>query len=491
MDPRTPVLVGAGQVNLPGDDSPQPAELLAEAAARAGADSGAPALLESLESVRVVRSLSWRYHDMGALVGELVGAKPAHTLATYNGGQTPQALVHRTAADIAAGRADVVLIGGVEAWRARTASGKNGGKPLWPSQPEEGPGPEMFGADLALSNEVEQAVGLAAPVQYYPMFETALRGVLGRSPDEHQQVIAELWAGFSAVAAGNPHAALRQELSAEEIRTPGPANRYIGLPYTKRMNSNNAVNQSAALLMTSLERARRAGVPADRMIFPWAGVEANDTPAVSNREGLAASPAISAAGQMLSSMTGLALDEVELIDVYSCFPSAVQIAVRELGVDAGPGRALTVTGGLTFAGGPWNNYVTHSIATMAGLLRERSGVGLCTANGGLLTKHALGLYSAVPPPAPFRAEALGVVPGQAREVTTGPAGEAVIEAYTVMHDREGRPDRAFVAALLPEGLRAWGASSEPATVEALVEGEWCGVAVGLPGDGTFRLLSGA
>ena len=41
-------------------------------------------------------------------------------------------------------------------------------------------------------------------------------------------------------------------------------------------------------------------------------------------------------------------------------------------------RDLTVTGGMTFAGGPWNNYVTHGVATMVGVLREDPGdLGLC------------------------------------------------------------------------------------------------------------------
>ena len=95
-----------------------------------------------------------------------------------------------------------------------------------------------------------------------------------------------------------------------------------------------------------------------------------------------------------------------MIDVYSCFPSAVQVAANELGLPIGdPSRPLTVTGGLTFAGGPWNNYVTHSIATMAERLVANPGQrGFITANGGYLTKHSFGVYGTEPPSHEFRWE---------------------------------------------------------------------------------------
>ena len=117
LDPRTPVIVGVGQVNVDSADAPEPADLLTEAAGIAGRDSGAPQLLKSLDSVRVVKCLSWKYRDLGALVANRLGASPAHTVYSTDGGQTPQALVNRAASDIQAGHCDVVLIGGVEAWR--------------------------------------------------------------------------------------------------------------------------------------------------------------------------------------------------------------------------------------------------------------------------------------------------------------------------------------------------------------------------------------
>ena len=189
-------------------------------------------------------------------------------------------------------------------------------------------------------------------------------------------------------------------MSANEIWQPGPANRMISWPYTKLMNSNNMVDQGAALVLASAEKATHLQIPSDRWVFPYAGTDAHDTYAISERAEFHTSPAIRIAGRRALELAGATIDDMELIDLYSCFPSAVQVAANELGLPPGdPERPLTVTGGLTFAGGPWNNYVTHSIATMAERLVANPGQrGLITANGGYLTKHSFGVYGTEPPP---------------------------------------------------------------------------------------------
>ncbi|SKV54848.1 acetyl-CoA acetyltransferase [Mycobacteroides abscessus subsp. massiliense] len=237
------------------------------------------------------------------------------------------------------------------------------------------------------------------------------------------------------MAVHNAHAWSNDAYTAEEIATPGPDNRWISSPYTKLMNSNNMVEQGAVLLLTSVETARRLGIPEDRWIFPLAGSQANDTFALSERDELHRSPAIRLAGRRAFDIAGLSTDDVDLIDIYSCFPSAVQVAATELGLALDdPARPLTVTGGLTFAGGPWCNYVTHSIATMAERLRELPGAkGLITANGGYLTKHAFGIYGTEPPASGFRYEDVQAEVDQEpkTEAADGYSGAATVEAWTV------------------------------------------------------------
>jgi acetyl-CoA C-acetyltransferase len=285
VDPRTPVIVGVGQVNQrtdQGDPPGEPIDLIEAAARTAGLDCGASGVLAALESVRIVSMLSWRYSDPGALIADRLGADARHTMYSGAGGNTPQALVNRTARDIAAGDVDVVLIGGAEAWRTRMSfraagDGESRPKPPWTVQDAALQPTEAFGGDLQMMDPRELARGIALPVQVYPMFEQALRARAGRSPDDHIVLVSELWARFSEVAATNPAAWIQRAYSAEEIRTVTADNRMIGFPYPKLMNSNNAVEQGAVLLMCSVDAATRLGVPREHWVFPHAGTDAHDT----------------------------------------------------------------------------------------------------------------------------------------------------------------------------------------------------------------------
>lgn len=488
LDPRTPVLVGAGQVNIEAGDAPEPVELLARAARRAAGDADCPELLAALDSIRVVNILSRRYPDPAALVAERVGASPRHRASTTDGGQTPALLASRTATEILEGKLDVALIGGAECWKTRAGYRARGEPVPWTTQAPDAAPTEVMGAPLNMSHQAESRIGLTMPVQVYPLFETALRAKNAWSVAEHRLRISDLWARFSAVAAYNPHAALRRPLSAETIATAGPSNRMIGFPYTKLLCSNNHVDQAAALILCSAERARSLGVPEDRWVFPLSAAAANDTAAVSCRFDLASSPAIRLAGRAAFRLAGVGAEELSFVDLYSCFPSAVQVAASELGLSIDD--RLTLTGGLTFAGGPWNNYVTHSLAALAAALRQNPGaVGMCSANGGFLTKHAIGLYSTTPPAAGFRAtnvqEQVDSFP--TRKVVEGYEGPATVEASTVMHDRDGQPERAFVACLLGNGNRAWGTSSEPGLSDALMAGELAGSTALLGSGGVIQV----
>jgi acetyl-CoA C-acetyltransferase len=334
------------------------------------------------------------------------------------------------------------------------------------------------------------ARGIVMPVQVYPMFESAVRAAKGAEPDDHLVAVSELWSRFSVVAAGNPYAWSQQARTAEEIRTPGPTNRMIGLPYPKLMNSNNDVDQAAALLMCSVERARSLGIPEDRWVFPHAGADCHEHPFVSNRWSLADTPAIRAGGRTVLELAGVGMDDIEVVDLYSCFPSAVQLGAAALGLPLD--RQLTRTGGLSFAGGPWNNYVMHGIATVMADLRDRPGAkGLVWANGGYVTKHSFGVYATEPAPEGFRhaspQDEVDAGPARAFAVPADAAGPAVVEAYTVMHDREGRPETGIAACLLADERRAWGTTSDADAAATLCEGEWVGRSVTLGADGALHV----
>ena len=177
----------------------------------------------------------------------------------------------------------LVLVGGAETWRTRRAIRATGERPPWADQPATAEATEVIGGELVMGTPAEVEVGLTLPSTVYPIFENALRAAAGRGLAEHTRIIAELWARFSEVAAGNPHAALPRRYSAEEIATPGPGNRMVGFPYTKLMNSNSHVDQAAAILLASAGTAAALGVPSERWVFPVSAASACDIPAISER----------------------------------------------------------------------------------------------------------------------------------------------------------------------------------------------------------------
>ena len=489
MDPRTPVLVGYGQVNQR-DENPdvEPIDLMVDAA-RAAAD---PRVLESVDSVRVVSLLSWRYRDPGLLLAQRLRADGATTRYTGVGGNTPQSLVNEACLDIQKGRADVVVIAGAETWRTRTRLRAKGIKPDWTRQDESVPMAPGADDGVPMAGPAEIRINLDRPAYVYPMFEQALRIAAGESGEEHRRRVGQLWAQFSAVAATNPHAWSRDPVSAEQIWQAGPGNRMISWPYPKLMNSNNMVDQAAVLVLTSAEKAAYLQIPKDRWVFPYSGTDSHDTYAIGERAEFYTSPAIRIGGRRSLELAGVGIDDVALVDLYSCFPSAVQVAANELGLPIGDAeRPLTVTGGLTFAGGPWNNYVTHSIATMADRLAAHTGqLGLITANGGYLTKHSFGVYGAEPPPHEFRWEDVQseVDREPTRTALVEWAGVGTVETWTTPFSREGSPEKAFLAVRTPDDSRVLAVITEAAGAAATVDEDIAGAKVQVNPDGTATLL---
>ncbi|MDQ1424641.1 MAG: acetyl-CoA C-acetyltransferase, partial [Acidimicrobiaceae bacterium] len=338
-------------------DARSPVELMAESVRSAAADAKL-ADVPAIDSIRIVQFYSWRYDDPAYSLGEALGQQPAERAVSSAGGNSPQSLVNLTSLEIQAGKLDLAVLAGGETWRTRGRARKENYDFDWAKSSGGTEPPRMIGAELKMSHPLETERGITMPVQVYPMFETALRAAAGEGVDEHQVKISELWSRFSNVAAGNAYAWLQRALSAEEIRTPGPNNRMIGFPYPKYMNSNNDVDMTAAIIMCSVERARSLGVPEDRWVFPHTGADSHEHYFVSERITFTDTPAIRIGGQRTLELAGVGIDDIEVVDLYSCFPSAVQLGAQSLGLSLD--RQLTRTGGLSFAGGPWNNYVMHA-----------------------------------------------------------------------------------------------------------------------------------
>ncbi|MEU8243401.1 crotonase/enoyl-CoA hydratase family protein [Actinoplanes missouriensis] len=472
IDAWTPVIVGVGQVSERSTDplGADPVSLAVRALRAAEQDSGVTGLLAGADSVAYVPSVSWQYPDGAALIAAAVGATPAETVRSSTfGGDGGLRLINDAAASIVAGHASVVLVGGAEAAATAAAAEKAGRELGWPDQPEGTVPGRIVGVDREPNNDPETAAGLVAPIYLYALIESAVRGKLGLSVSDHQRRITELWSRFSSVAAGNPYAWLPGARTADELADPSGENRPISAPYPKLLTAHLQVNQATGVILCSAAAAEAAGIPQDRWVFPHAGAHATDEWFVSERASLASSPAIRAAGQAVLRHAGLDISDITHVDLYACFPSAVEIATDELGLDLE--RQLTVTGGLTFAGGPGNNYSGHAVVNLVPLLRsDPAASGLATALGWYLTKHAAGVFSATPPERPYAdVDADLRMPRPAARTATGSSsGPAVLEAYTIPYDRSGSPAAAVVTALAPDGSRIVRRTTDPELIARLL-----------------------
>jgi acetyl-CoA C-acetyltransferase len=470
MADRTPVLIGAGQFNYRGDPatSPSPTALLKIAAERAARDAGLdPSILRDIDQLAVVGftidapgSKRGMPHSSNppASLSKALGASPRWAVYSHMGGNTPQYLVNALAEKIARGEADFALIVGCEfLGSAMKRLGAGLSFDDWAEDVDASP-PERIGDPRPGVTDYERRHGLDRPINIYPLFENALRARDGRSIPEHQQRMGELFSKFTKVAAGNPDAWFPIERSAEEIATVSDKNRMIGFPYPKFMNAIMEVDQSAAVLIASADKARELGVAEDKFVYLHGCADAADLWYPLDRQDFHSSPAMVRTGQKALEMAGVGMDRIDLIDLYSCFPVAVEIGAESLGLDLDDPRGLTVTGGLPYAGGPGNNYVMHSLAVMAQQLRARPGAyGLLTGNGWYLTKQSTGVYSTVRPDKPFEREDPAILQREIDalphpEVIERPEGAATIETYTIVHRKEG-PYRGVIVGRDAEGRR--------------------------------------
>lgn len=481
MEDRTPVLVGAASACQRLDDPGEALEgcdLMAAACEAAAADAGAPGLLRAARLVLVPRG-TWPYHDAGRLVAERIG-NPEVTTVSGELGVLQTTLIERAATAIVAGDVDVALVVGGEArWREVRASATGTAAT---AADDTGWAPDLvLRPDGPIVSDVEIAAGLAgwSAVSHYAVIENARRFADGQSVPAHEEAIAELWSRFNAVARDNPEAWHRQPMDPDDIRVPGTGNRPLAWPYNKWHSSQWNVDQAACLILCSAGAARAHGVGTDRWIHPWAIAWSDHAVPVSQRPQLHRSPGF----RLALAATGVGADDVGLLDLYSCFPIAVRTQCLELGVDER--RDLTVTGGMTFGGGPLNNYVLQSTARLTSRLREAGGLGMVTAVSGMLTKQGVTVWGTSPPPLGYRAvdvTATAATACQPLPVAPDASGPATVVGYTVL---PGPPPRAVIVAETVDGRRAVASTTDADAARAMTSAEWCGRTVALDGTGGF------
>jgi acetyl-CoA C-acetyltransferase len=483
-----PIIIGvAQQVWRERDVSRTPVDALRAVAEGAFADTGSAKVPGAVDSIVHIPFIMNQVPDLAGAMPRNPGAALAQQLGIsaeqYTadvGGNLPQQLLSEFAARLSRGEGSVVLLCGVELLASFLGAVRAGeGFPDWASGREDEA--QQIGETPVMTAASELAHGLYEPINAYPLFETALRHHHGLSLDAHRKRLGELVSSMSAVSAANPYAWKTRAFSPEEVLSTEGGNRMISYPYTKLMNAIIGVDQAAAVVLTTVGKARELGVDPDRWIYLRGAAGTHDCWFLSQRESLAQSPAMAVAARAALERSALSLEELSHFDLYSCFPSAVQIGCDALGLAVDDPRGVTVTGGLSLFGGPGNNYSLHAIATMTERLRETThGAGLVWANGGYLTKHAIGLYSRRAPDAPWSPGDDGALQKEvdARQLpalSEQGGGRLSVEAYTVCYSGHA-PSRGIVLGSLADGSRCVAIASEQADIARLLAEDCVGAA---------------
>jgi acetyl-CoA C-acetyltransferase len=455
---NTPIIVGVGQ--CVSRETPTPGNVLSaldlagEAGRRAITNAGAKVDIgpeidvltvsrlfeDSTRKVAIVTNPFGGTNNVPGSIARRIGINPKENIYCAVGGQTPQRLVNQYSESIHRGETNCVMILGAEAIANIKHATRNGIDVDW-NEEIDGEFTDLWPKNNAdkMVSDYEMAHGLFLPVQAYPLFENVWRAKAGHSRDEHRQVMGKLFSRFTKVAAENQYSQFPIERSVEYLATPAADNYLLSEPYTKWMVAQDAVNQGAAVLLTSVGKAREWGIPESQWVSLQGCGDCDDVNVI-DRPDLSVSFAQNlAVGRALES-ADKSIEDIAHIDAYSCFPIAVLSACVAMGLDPATNRELTLTGGLPFFGGPGNNYSMHAIAEAVERVRSHTGTyALVIANGGYLSKHSAGVYGPVTNGEWQAADSSNLKQqlsdhGQA-PVTEAPSGPAIIETYVAAYQR--------------------------------------------------------
>ena len=405
---NTPVIVGVGDIiDKRKVDGPDPLTLLGQASEIAFEDTGIKNVIDYLDAIGVVRfsvdfstatnQSRFGYSNFPRSLANKIGVKKdISELYSGMGGNAPQVLLQEISKKIHANEIHCALISGGEVLQTMISKLKSGEKLNW--EDSAGGEPEIIGINDEGFSKEEKKHHMDLPSNVYPIFANAIRSSKSQSSEEHLRECSELFSKFSKVASLNPKAWFPKFRTPEEIEEISDSNRLVGFPYTKYLNSMIRVNMASSLVVMSEKLTKELKIPQNKKVYIHGSCVLNDIWNVSKRPSLNESPAIRECGKEVLSQAGISLSEISFLDIYSCFPSAVQIAQKELSLDSNDDRPLTVTGGLPYFGGPGNAYTMFSSSEMVRKLRSNPNeYGMITANSWFLTKHAINIFSCKPP----------------------------------------------------------------------------------------------
>ncbi|MCK5164683.1 MAG: hypothetical protein KAQ72_13245 [Desulfobacula sp.] len=446
---RKVVVAGWGQITQPKElnKTPQkPMGLMTQASQKAAQIMASGKVLTKLDGIMVVRTLSHHYTSPAKQLAQKLGATPKFTHVSGIGGNSPQTLINIAAGMIARNELDSVLIAGAEAYVQRNKNSKKVESALFRGIPEDYSGDDLIG-----STSLENTHGIEHPMQGFPLFETALWAASGLDLKTYLEKIGRMWSEFSKRAINHPYSWSKTLRTPEEIITPGPANRPVAFPYTKFMNSFVTVDQGAAIILMSEKKAKKYSRKDSQTVYFLGGGYAVDRQRfMVEKSDFTSSPPLKAAVEKALARSRMPLEKLDCFDLYSCFPCAVSIAKKMIGIADNDPRPLTLTGGLGFFGGPGNNYSLHGVATLAQeICLGKKSNGLVTALGWFMHKHAAGVYGSEPSTGELKDHDIrdqkncyaGLDPVKIKDQVNGPG---TIETYTIIYSMNQEPSYAVI-----------------------------------------------
>jgi acetyl-CoA C-acetyltransferase len=473
MNDQLPCIIGVAQKTWRQEDgdAPHPLQQNVEVSGMALADSGGAGLIDYIDELDVVRSLSWHYDDLPGAIAAALGLKNGERKLSGMSGTSPQRFICDAAVKILQGERRAVLVTGGEALATRKRAQKSGRQLGWPKAQSK---PEYPFEDPIHPSEISHDIRQAYTT--FAILDSARRAHLGLTPQENRRQEAAMMARLSARAADNPLAWFRKAHTADSLFNLTDNDRMVASPFSKNTMAFMDVDMAAAIIITSHSIADELHIPAHKRIYLQGWGYAKEPPYIAQRPELFHSPAMRSACDQAFAMAGKAMPDIDFLDIYSCFASNVNFTRDILGIADEDPRSLTVTGGLPYFGGPGNNYTTHSIAAMVELLRNNRGSsGLVTGVGMHMTNHSFAIYSSMPQ------HITTVSPGRtdhtAVEIAACADGPAVIVGYTVMHTKTDR--YALAVCELASGVRCYARCNDPDTVDAMERAEWVGRGVQL------------
>jgi acetyl-CoA C-acetyltransferase len=462
---NNPVIIGAAQFTQR-KDTPQPLDslsLIVKTGQNAIEDTHTKNIADFIDAIYMVNISSWTYEDAPGELGKRLNITPKEKIYLPDGGQSPQMLVNRAAKAITSGKRRAVLIAGGEAAYSISKRFKGKRPEYWPKR--ETP-KYINGEKWAIAKSVVK-YGLYFATTAYAIFETALRASSGRSIEEHRKYMGKLLEHFSKVASKNPYSWTQKHFSAEEIIISSPENRRIVYPYTKRMCANNFVDQAGTIIITSEEIAKSLNIDRKQWIYIMGGATFKNIDEIYRRPRLNDSPATKEGSRLALDQAGLKLSDIDKFDLYSCFPSIVEIFMNELGIKEDDPRDLTLTGGLPFFGTPLSNYSLHAIINTVESIRANPSLKVMViANGGFNTKQSIGIYGTKPPMIQWGVRDDSKIQESILEkILPEPVekmdGKLIVDGYSIIYERSGRAKRGIVIGTLENGRRSIAIVTKP------------------------------